>query len=502
MAKDRQRDQRWLKSDFYGVLSLRPSASQEEVKKGFRRVALTCHPDKVAPEAREVATRRFQLIVEAYEVLSSPALRREYDALRPGGGQGSAGQGSKFTPPARTPPAQTPPGRTPPPARAPAGERPSPRKPPQPQAQAQGNGDAAAGGAARPRQQQTGAASARESPQSSRGGPGGSGAAHAQTRAAASDRQGGPGQPSPRCDGCDARTLAYELSKCPTCSRRICRRCDICAACIPENIAPRQPRRFARRGFGHDPEEATYFADRGMPSPPKPSGPPREVWTRAPSVPQRRSPSSSSKGSDCTEEQESEMPSDEDEVGRLLSVLLMMGFREKDARSALESTSSLSGAVEHIMNSSAGGLQRAATGLYDAAGSLGEHLQPAASGLYDNAIQPAAHGLLGAASGLVEVVGRLGSHVHELVVANASNGAEVPSAEDRRSEVWVNERLSGRSREDPPSTVSVVDRQAEIRETLTAIGFPKAEVEAAVRRCSSVEAAVEWISQNPPKRHP
>lgn len=196
------------------------------------------------------------------------------------------------------------------------------------------------------------------------------------------------------------------------------------------------------------------------------------------------------------------MPSDEDEVGRLLSVLLMMGFREKDARSALESTSSLSGAVEHIMNSSAGGLQRAATGLYDAAGSLGEHLQPAASGLYDNAIQPAAHGLLGAASGLVEVVGRLGSHVHELVVANASNGAEVPSAEDRRSEVWVNERLSGRSREDPPSTVSVVDRQAEIRETLTAIGFPKAEVEAAVRRCSSVEAAVEWISQNPPKRHP
>merc|ERR1719343_1567762 len=89
MSKEQQRNERWQECDFYAALGLPASASQAEVKKGFRKIAVSCHPDKVPPEAREDATRRFQLIAEAYEVLSNPALRCQYDALRPAGHGGS-----------------------------------------------------------------------------------------------------------------------------------------------------------------------------------------------------------------------------------------------------------------------------------------------------------------------------------------------------------------------------------------------------------------------------
>merc|ERR1719171_1407744 len=82
---EKERLDRWRKSDFYAVLGLAPSATISEVKKGFRKVALTCHPDKVAPEERERATRHFQLIAEAYEVLSNEESRKKYDAVRRGG---------------------------------------------------------------------------------------------------------------------------------------------------------------------------------------------------------------------------------------------------------------------------------------------------------------------------------------------------------------------------------------------------------------------------------
>ncbi|CAK0877357.1 unnamed protein product [Prorocentrum cordatum] len=64
-AAEKERLRRWQEHDFYGILGVADSASAADVKRGFRRVALTCHPDKVPLEERAQATKRFQLIAEA-----------------------------------------------------------------------------------------------------------------------------------------------------------------------------------------------------------------------------------------------------------------------------------------------------------------------------------------------------------------------------------------------------------------------------------------------------
>ncbi len=63
--------------DYYKVLGIEKSASQEEIRKAYRRLAKKYHPDinKDAPDAKE----RFQEINEANEVLSDPEKRKKYD---------------------------------------------------------------------------------------------------------------------------------------------------------------------------------------------------------------------------------------------------------------------------------------------------------------------------------------------------------------------------------------------------------------------------------------
>ena len=67
--------------DYYRTLELSRNASQEEIKKAYRRLALTYHPDR-NPDDSE-AERIFKEIGEAYAVLSNPEKRRAYDRFGP-----------------------------------------------------------------------------------------------------------------------------------------------------------------------------------------------------------------------------------------------------------------------------------------------------------------------------------------------------------------------------------------------------------------------------------
>jgi len=65
------------KRDYYDVLGVRRNASQEEIKRTYRKLARKYHPD-VNPGDKE-AEAKFKEINEAYEVLSDPEKRRRYD---------------------------------------------------------------------------------------------------------------------------------------------------------------------------------------------------------------------------------------------------------------------------------------------------------------------------------------------------------------------------------------------------------------------------------------
>ena len=62
------------KRDYYEILSVAKDASQEEIKKAYRKKAIQFHPDKNPDDP--TAEDKFKEAAEAYEVLSNPEKRR------------------------------------------------------------------------------------------------------------------------------------------------------------------------------------------------------------------------------------------------------------------------------------------------------------------------------------------------------------------------------------------------------------------------------------------
>lgn len=68
--------------NYYAVLGVSPQASQEEIKKTYRKLALEHHPDRNQGDRK--ADQKIREINAAYEILGDPEARKTYDRLRLG----------------------------------------------------------------------------------------------------------------------------------------------------------------------------------------------------------------------------------------------------------------------------------------------------------------------------------------------------------------------------------------------------------------------------------
>lgn len=82
----------WGDDDYYSILGVDRNASQEDIKKAYRKMALKYHPDRNPGD--KTAEERFKKAAEAYEILGDPEKRRRYDTY---GREGIKGFETHFT---------------------------------------------------------------------------------------------------------------------------------------------------------------------------------------------------------------------------------------------------------------------------------------------------------------------------------------------------------------------------------------------------------------------
>lgn len=92
-----------MAKDLYNVLGVAKNATVEEIKKAYRKLALQYHPDRGGGKDTEA---KFKEVNEAYQILSDPQKRQQYDQFgdaafrqggRPGGGAGQGFGGFDFS---------------------------------------------------------------------------------------------------------------------------------------------------------------------------------------------------------------------------------------------------------------------------------------------------------------------------------------------------------------------------------------------------------------------
>ena len=83
-----------MPTDYYELLGISRDATQEDIKRAYRRLARQLHPDTGHGDATSEA--RFKEVARAYEVLSDPEKRRRYDAYGPAGVEGATAGADPF----------------------------------------------------------------------------------------------------------------------------------------------------------------------------------------------------------------------------------------------------------------------------------------------------------------------------------------------------------------------------------------------------------------------
>src|SRR5204863_341722 len=78
-----------MKQDFYVVLGVQRDASEADIKKAYRKLAMECHPDR--NNGDKSAEEKFKLVTEAYEVLRDPEKRAAYDRFGHAGTRSTSG---------------------------------------------------------------------------------------------------------------------------------------------------------------------------------------------------------------------------------------------------------------------------------------------------------------------------------------------------------------------------------------------------------------------------